>query len=201
MIRRESRTPGDPVGGAASGPAPDDLLALAHVLRPHGIRGELSAKVLAPPVLEPLELLTERRLFARSPNGKVEVVQGEGARPHQDRWLVRLAGVETMNDAEEYRGWDLCLPRNELPELPEGWFWEADLEGCRVVDSQLGEIGRVSRLETRGPQPQLILHTTRGVEVTIPWVSGLVPRVDLEGRSVHTDLPEEYPGLERPPDA
>lgn len=177
---------------------PDDLLAIAHLVRPHGVRGEVSAIPLAPPVLDPAELVEGRVLTLREPGGALRSAVVEGLRLHQDRWLILLEGVETMDDANLLRGVDLCLRRDELPVLPEGWFWEDDLQRCRVVDAVLGEIGTVAGLGVGGMQPQLQLKRPDGQIVLIPWVRAFIVQVDLDANLVQTNLPAEYPGLEQP---
>lgn len=175
--------------------APQDLLAVAHVARPHGVLGEVSAIPLAPPVLDPLDLIVERVIHVRDAKGGVRQFRGEGVRGHQDRWLVKLEGIESMTDADTLRACDLCLPRAELPALPEGWYWESEIEGCRVLDGVLGEIGIALGLETGYVQTQLKLRRPDGRTVLIPLVKALIKNVDTAARLIETDLPAEFPGI------
>jgi 16S rRNA processing protein RimM len=174
----------------------EDLFAIAHLARTHGVRGEVSAIPLTPPVLDPAGLIIEKRLFLRDPQGKLREVEGEAVREHQDRWLVKLVGVDTMTEAEALRGHDLCLPREELPALPENWYYEADLEGCEVIDTRLGPLGTVAGLEVGYVQPQLKVSRPDGRIVLLPWRTALFPEVDLVARKITASLPEGMPGIE-----
>jgi 16S rRNA processing protein RimM len=176
-------------------------MAIAHIVRAHGVHGEVNAIVLAPPVLDGAELIEDRRLFARDPKGNIRVMQGLSVRPHQDRWLITLEGIETMDEANALRNVDLCLPRAELPELPEGWYWESDLELCRVVDRTLGEIGSVKGLNLSLVQPQLEVKRPDGTIALIPWVKAFIVEVNLEACLVLTDLPPGFPGISASPTA
>ena len=173
---------------------PEDLLAIAHIVRPHGVRGELSAEVLAPPVLE-LGALLVGRLYARFPGGEVRAVRGLGVRPHQERLLITLEGIQDMNAAETLRQVDLCLPRAELPPLPEGWYWEADVQACRVIDRTLGEIGQAAGLNLGLAQPRLELRRPDGALALIPWVRAFILEVNLETHQILVDLPGDFPGI------
>jgi hypothetical protein len=53
----------------------------------------------------------------RDPGGATRTVVGVGVRFHQDRWLITLDKVESMEEANSLRGVDLCLRRAELPEV------------------------------------------------------------------------------------
>ena len=174
---------------------PDALLAVAHIARPHGRHGELSAIVLAPPILDGEQLISGRLLMARDGEGHVRPVKGLAVRPHKGRWLIKLEGVESVADAEALREVDLCLRRADLPSLPQGWYWEADLQGCRVIDARIGEIGRVESLDVNPPQPQLQLRRPDGGQAAIPWVRPLIIGVDIETGEIRTDLPTDFPGL------
>lgn len=174
---------------------PDDILAIAHLVRPHGVRGEISAIPLAPPILDPGELIEGRVLILREVDGAARSIVGAAVRFHQDRWLIQLEGVDSMDQADALRGLDLCLRRNELPQLPEGWYWEDDLQQCRVVDAVLGDLGAVAGLGLGGMQPQLQLRRPDGSLVLIPWVRAFIVQVDLAANLIKTNLPAEYPGL------
>lgn len=176
-------------------PEAEDLLAIARVTRAHGVRGEVSAIALAPPVLDAAGLIIGRRLYARGTAGDVRPIQGLSVRFHQDRWLIHLAGIESMDEADVLRGVELCLPRAELPELPEGWFWEADLQECEVIDRRLGPIGAADGLNTSGARPQLELRRPDDSIALIPWVRALIIEVDLDNKKIFTDLPLDFPGI------
>lgn len=173
----------------------DELLAIAHLIRPHGLRGEIVAEPLVPEVVDAVELILDRRLFLRDKAGKVSETRSVGLRRHQSRWLISLDGIESIDDAETLRSVELCLPRAELPALPEGWYYEADLTACRVVDEHFGEIGQVEALETTGAQPNLRVRRPDGAAVLIPWVKAYFTSVDVPAGELKTNLPQDFPGL------
>jgi 16S rRNA processing protein RimM len=182
-------------GDVPTEPSPD-LLAIAHLLRPWGNRGRISAVALAPPVLDPNELVADRRLYLRADDGTLRTIQGLGVMLHKGRWMVALEGIESISDAETLRGLDLCLPRAELPPLPDGWHWEADLLRCRAVDARLGDLGGVEGLDVDAPQPQLIVRRPDGSKASIPWVKAYLKGVDLAAGEIRFELPEGFPGFE-----
>ena len=100
-----------------------------------------------------------------------------------------------MTDADPLRGHELCLAREELPELPDGWHWEADIENSRVVDARLGELGRAESLDVSGQRPQLLVRLPTGALVPIPWVKAYLRGVDLDAHEIRMDLPDGFPGI------
>ncbi len=186
-----------PAGQNAPEPEADDLLAIAQLGRPHGVRGEIRGMSLCPPVLSFEELVIEGPIWLRSGKRPLRTIQPIGLRPHRDVWLITLEGVEDRDAAEVLNGDELCMQRTDLPDLPEGWYWESDLVGLLVEDRQLGQIGKAVGLEQLGAQSVLVVEKAapEGGRVQIPWVEALVRDVNLDGNKIQVDLPAEYPGL------
>lgn len=162
--------------------------------RAHGIRGELAVE---PKTDEP-----DRRFAAgarvRTEDGRrqFDVV---GSRWHSGRLLVRLAGVEDRNAAEDIRG--LVLVADVAVDEPTGdedEFWDRDLIGLIVLAADGTEVGRVLRVR-HGAQDLLEIATVSGAERMVPFVSALVPEVDLAAGTLTLadveglleDLPDE----------
>jgi 16S rRNA processing protein RimM len=180
-----------------STPEADALLAIARLGRPHGVRGEVRAEALCPPVLNLADLLALSPLWLRRSGHPLRRVRVVSVRPHPPAFLLVLDGWDARETVAELAGTELCLERSVLPELPEGWYWEDDLIGLVVEDRRLGVIGRVAALDVIAGQGSLrVVSANRpGVSVGIPWVAELVRVVDLEGGRVEVDLPLDYPGL------
>jgi len=108
----------------------ESLLVVGRIGRPHGVLGEVYVTL----VTDRLERLAPgSRLIAGS--GVLEVT---AARAHQDRWLVRFAGVEDRNAAAALTNVDL---RAEPIEDPEA-VWVHDLIGSEVVEAAGTSRGR-----------------------------------------------------------
>lgn len=141
--------------------------------------------------------MTGGPLWLRQEGRPLRTVDVAALRPHGQLWLITVEGVEDRDAAGELKHAELCLQREELPDLPEGWYWEADIVGLAVEDRRLGSLGRAAGLEQLGGQPVLMVERDAPSEgrIQIPWAEALVPVVDLENRRIEVDLPDEYPGL------
>jgi 16S rRNA processing protein RimM len=116
---------------------------------------------------------------------------------HQGRPIVRLEGVETMNDAEALAGAELKMPASALGPLPGNTFYRHDLVGCEVVETSGLRVGGVS--EVQGPLERSLLVVADGAnEVLIPMVQGIVVSVDADARRIVVSLPEGLIGINRP---
>ena len=161
-------------------------VVVAEIIRPRGTRGELVALSLTdiPGRLESLKRAQVR--FANGTDRDVEIAE---VWQHKDGWILKFAGVDSIEAANEFRGADLWLPASERAALPDGDYFQSDLTGCSLVDSGSGRvIGVVEGWQQYGGPPLMEL-TVDGREVLIPFVSSEC-QIDLGARVIRMSLPE-----------
>lgn len=113
------------------------------------------------------------------------------ARVHRGVWLVGFAEVTDRSAAEDVRGASLFAQVAEASDEPDAWY-EDDLVGLRVEDPAGAVIGIVTALHMRPAQDLLGVRLTDGRDGLVPFVTALVPVVDVPGGRVVVDAP---PGL------
>jgi 16S rRNA processing protein RimM len=185
----------------------DIEVCVGRIGKPHGVRGEVSVEVrsdepdrrfAAGAVLRPRGgvLSSERQRSAS--NGRHPALPPAltvtSARWHQDRLLVRFEEVPDRSAAEQTRGALLYvdLAPGEVPEDPED-FYDHQLVGLTVEDTDGTRIGVVTEVLHHTAQELLVIRTAEGAdgrEVLVPFVTALVPTVDVAaGRLVVADRP------------
>ena len=166
-----------------SGPEAD-WLAVGRVRRPHGIHGEITVEIVTD-FPERLAAGTAVGLGEEAPTLHVTVQQ---VRRHKGDWLLSLKDVGTREEVEGWRGLWLFLPAQERSSLPERYYYEHELIGCRCVSTDGTGLGEVTALED-GPGGALLKVAAAAGEVLVPFRSPIVVRVDLEARTVELDPP------------
>ena len=143
--------------------------------KPHGLRGELTMLVRTD--------VPERRF---APGASVEVGAGgramtvASARWHSGVFLLALTGVSDRTAAEALRGSEVWarVPAAETLDA-EDEFFDRQLIGLSVRDAAGADLGRVKAL-VHNPGQDLLVVDVAGTERLVPFVSALVPVVDLD---------------------
>jgi 16S rRNA processing protein RimM len=162
-------------------------VVIAEVLRPRGNRGEVLVRSQSD---VPGRLRQLKRAQARLPGGGDVAIEIAEAWVHAGDWVLKFAGIDSIDAAERFRGADIWVPAEERGELPEGEIFASDLIGCLVVDAVTGsELGRVENWQACGG-PALLETAVNGREVLIPFVPEICREVDLEARTIRVELPE-----------
>jgi 16S rRNA processing protein RimM len=165
-------------------------LVVGRIVRPHGIRGEVVVDVRTDSPEErfgPGVVLGLQRHGAQ----RAEELTLVDVRPHSGRLLVRIEGVDTRESAQELRGALLTVRADALGDTGDpDEFYDYQLEGLRVVHTAGDDIGVLHEvLHTPGGE-LLVVHTGTGRELLVPFVSEIVPEVNLEAGRVVVNPPE-----------
>jgi 16S rRNA processing protein RimM len=183
------------------------LLVVGHIGKPHGIRGEVLVTVRTD---EPEERFVAGSVFTTevprdrrvSPGPAAAAVPGvayqvppklvlEQIRWHQGKGIAQFEGVIDRNTAEALRGVLLQIDSSEIadPDDPDE-FNDHQLAGLSVESVDGTVLGTVDRIDHAPSSDLIVLKKAAGGTALIPFVSQMVPTVDLAGGRVIVDLPE-----------
>ncbi|MFD8318016.1 ribosome maturation factor RimM [Kitasatospora purpeofusca] len=161
-------------------------LVVGKIGRAHGIKGDVSVEVRTD---EPeLRLGPGAVLFTDPASAGPLTV--ESGKVHSGRLLLRFAGVKDRNAAEELRGTILIaeVDPEERPDDPEEYY-DHQLIGLDVVlldGTLVGELTEVIHLPY---QDLLTVRKADGTDALVPFVSRIVPTIDLENQRAVIDPP------------
>lgn len=167
-------------------------LIVGRVVKAHGVRGELVVDVHTDSPHD--RFAVGSRLLGRTGKGNSVTdreVTVEAARDHSGRLLVRLAGVADRDTADALRGMLLLVDSAALPETDDpDEFHDHQLVGLRVLDTGGGELGEVTEVVHTPGGELLSVRLATGGDALVPFVTGIVPEVDLGSGTCVIDPPE-----------
>jgi 16S rRNA processing protein RimM len=171
-------------------PSPDTVV-VGRIGRPHGVRGLATVEVRTD---DPdLRFAPGEVLITDPPErGPLTVVD---KRWHSGTLLLQLAApsgeVYALRETvDELRNTLLLVPIADLPEIEDpDSYYDHQLVGltARMPDGTV--IGEVVVVRHEA-QDLLVVRRTEGGDVLIPFVSAIVPTVDLDGGFIVVDPPE-----------
>lgn len=163
-----------------------ELITVGRIGPARGVRGEL--------FVEPFTDTPEERFAV----GSVLVTEPAAAGPltvehlnlSGSKMTLRFAGVETREAAEALRGVRLVIAAEDRPPLDDpDEFYASDLIGTTARTATGDELGPVRDVIDIAGADYLVLDIA-GTERLVPFVSEIVPEVDLVGGVVVVDPPE-----------
>jgi 16S rRNA processing protein RimM len=186
-------------------------LLVARILRARGNKGEVATEILTD---FPKRLTRLKEVFVGYAEGKneprrVAVKSCWLSQNHRGQAVFHFEGVESISEAEKFRGLDVLLPFEQRVTLPAGQYFVSDLIGCSVFENpsappfvasspcSLGEapslLGTVRDVQFPGEQvsgtPLLEVETSRG-EILIPLAVDICTKIDTTARRIDVILPD-----------
>lgn len=159
----------------------ESFLDAGEVVSTHGISGEV--KIL-PWADEPAFLLQFDRFYLGQTPYTVE-----SARVHKTCVLAKLCGIDTPEAAMLLRGKTVRIERDKA-ELPEGRVFISDLLGCRVLDDEGNDIGKIEDVLTLPASDVYVIQGAR--RYLIPAVKEFVREIDTSNGVVRVHLIEGF---------
>jgi 16S rRNA processing protein RimM len=155
---------------------------LGRVGAPWGVKGWIHVDSYTDP---PDGILEYRQWTLRLGSGERitrELVEG---RPHSDRLVARLEGIEDRDRAAALNGAVIEVERAELPPTGAREYYQADLLGLVVRKLDGPELGRVGYFLDTPTGPMMVVKGER--EYWIPAVPKHLRKVDLAAGLILVD--------------
>jgi len=159
-------------------------VVVARIGKAHGLRGEVTVQVLTG---APDERFVPGATFVTEPVAAGPLVL-RSARDHNGILLLGFEHTDDRTGAEALRGIKLLAEALEDDGDEDAWY-ERDLVGLKAVTVGGDEVGEVTALESRPAQDLLVLRLTDGRQARVPFVTAIVPEVDIVGGRVVIDPP------------
>lgn len=173
-----------------------DLIEAGKFQKTHALKGELNV------ILDiPQEYVEDGHPVIVETEGIPVPYYAEAIRPKgATSFLIKLEGVDSMEDAAELVNSAVYVPKDMLREYTEDGMFEDDLEWFKVIDMHLGEIGELEYIDDTTENRLMIVRTSGGEEIYIPLVGDFIINIDEDNREIRTSIPEGLLSLNRKKD-
>jgi 16S rRNA processing protein RimM len=162
------------------------MAVVGRIVRSHGLRGQVVVNLETDFPEERFRPGAE--LFVEH-GGVVKPLTLTSVRFQNQRPVIGIAGVDTIDAAEPLAGLELRVPADRLAPLPAGTFYRHDLVGCRVETQSGALVGMVRDVEGTLTGSRLVVKADDG-EVLIPLASEICTTIDVEGKRIVIEPPD-----------
>jgi 16S rRNA processing protein RimM len=109
---------------------------------------------------------------------------------HKGKFLrIRFEDIENEEDADRIIGCEAYLPLSMLPKLEGTQFYFHEVIGFDVLDTRLGNIGKITGINDSGAQSIFEIEKN-GTEILVPLIDDFIIALDRANKTITLETPE-----------
>jgi 16S rRNA processing protein RimM len=153
-----------------------DFILLGHVIRPHGLTGLLRIVSYAQ---SKETFLKAGSVFLGTAKGELEDRRVIAIKAHGSAFLLRLAGIDSIDHAEQLREAEIFIRKDFLIEKDEDEYFWFELLGLEVYLDTGEYLGVLKEIVPTGSNDVYVVED-QGKEYLIPAIHGVVKEIRLK---------------------
>ncbi len=157
---------------------------LGQIVNHFGIKGMLKVNPFTEDILrfETLKTILVQR------DGKLQEMQIEEVKYSKNQVLLKLKGINTIEEASNYRGCYLKIARKDLKEPPKDTYYIADLIGLPVYTDDKILLGNVADIYNTGANDIYVVKNEQGKQTLLPAIKDVIKLIDIEQEKIVVHL-------------
>lgn len=164
----------------------ENCFFLGKIIGKHSFKGEILVKLDTD---NPEDFLEMESVFVEIDQNLIPFFIETSILQKSDLLRIKFEDIDREEEAADLIGKDLYLPLDILPKLTGKNFYYHEIIGFDVIDSTLGNIGKIIGVNDHTPQALFIIEF-RDKEILVPITDAFIDKVDRENNIMHLSTPE-----------
>ena len=163
-------------------------LEIGQIVNTFGIKGMVKIK----PFTDDINRFDKlKKVYIKNKESKKEY-QIQEVKYHKNMVLMKLEGIDTVEQADLLRQSYLLVNRDDEEPLEEGVYYIVDLIGLEVYTDEDVLLGNVDDIFNTGSNDIYVVKDGKGKQILLPGIPEVLKNVDLEKGRITVHL---IPGL------
>ncbi len=165
----------------------NEISAIGEFLKPHGIKGEISAQL----DIEISDIDNLSCIVCEMDGIPVPFFISSFRSNGAATALLSIDGINNETEASSLAGKTIYAKSEEIQVAPDAdGLYVSDMIGFRIIDQDGKNIGIISDIDDSTTNILFIVSDSDGKSFYIPAAEDLITNLDLNAKSISMDLPE-----------
>ena len=161
-----------------------EYFEIGQIVNHFGIKGMVKVN----PFTDDISQFETLKKLLLEKDGKLIEIEVEETKYSKNQVLLKLKGIDTIEEAEKYRGSYLKIARKDTRKLPEGTYFIADLIGLPVYTEEGILLGNVDDIYNSGANDIYVVKDSLGKQILLPATKEVIKQVDIENEKIVVHL-------------
>ena len=163
-----------------------DFFEIGQVVNTVGLKGEIKIN----PFTDNLEQFDKGKKIILEKNKNQTEFEIEQVRFHKLQVILKLKGIDIIEEAEKLRNSYVIVKRKDKEELPEDTYYIVDLIGLNVYLEDNTLLGEITDVFPTGSNDVYVVKTEEGKQILLPAIKDVVKEVNLSENKMIINLIE-----------
>lgn len=104
--------------------------------------------------------------------------------------ILKLEGIDDINEAEKYRNFYIKINRKDAVELPDDSYFIVDILNCEVFTEENEDLGKVVDVLSTRSNDVYVVKNRDNKEILLPAIEDVIKYVDIPNKKITIHLME-----------
>ncbi len=162
----------------------EKYLEIGQIVNTFGIKGQV--KIV--PFTDDITRFDELKEIYVEKKNELKLFQIEQVNYKKNMVILKLKGIETVEEAEKLRNCYLKIDRKDAKKLPKDTYFIVDLLGLDVYTDEGKLLGKVDDIYNAGSSDIYVVKDELGKQILLPAIKDVLKEVDLENKKIIVHL-------------
>lgn len=164
----------------------EEYFEIGQIVNTSGLKGVIKVK----PFTDDITKFNDLKTIYISIKKNLKEFEIEQVRISKNMVFLKLKGIDTIEEAENYRNFYLKVKRNKDEKLKEGSYYIVDILECIVYTDEQKELGKVVDIFSTGSNDVYVVKDKLGKQILLPAIKEVIKNVDIENKTIIVHLLE-----------
>ncbi len=161
-----------------------EYFEIGQIVNHFGIKGMVKVN----PFTEDISKFESLNSIFLEKENKLIKIEIEEVKYSKNQVLLKIKGINSIEEAEKYRGCYLKIARKDAKKLPKDTYFIADLIGLKVYTDEGILLGNVDDIYNSGANDIYVVKDEKGKQILLPAIKKVIKQVDLEQEKIIVHL-------------
>ena len=165
-----------------------EYIEIGQIVNTNGLKGVVKVN----PFTDDISKFEDLKYVYIQLKNELKKVKIEQVRYNKNQVLLKLEGIDYIEEAEKYRNFYLKTEKESQEDLGEDTYYIVDLIGLDVYSDKNEYLGKIEDVFPTGSNDVYVVKDNLGKQILIPAIADVVKEVDLKNKKMIINL---IPGL------
>ena len=165
-----------------------EYIEIGQIVNTNGLKGVVKVN----PFTDDISKFEDLKYVYIQLKNELKKVKIEQERYNKNQVLLKLEGIDSIEEAEKYRNFYLKTEKESQEDLGEDTYYIVDLIGLDVYSDKNEYLGKIEDVFPTGSNDVYVVKDNLGKQILIPAIADVVKEVDLKNKKMIINL---IPGL------